>query len=250
MRPLGFILAFFILSSVFAGYLYITQERFGTGTRFILNWAQGESSYSTGPAQCWADRPKGDATYITPGSDDSGPYSPDVVQNCQECDCNLGSSIEDYDCKSDLQCKLCPTCPGGCGVYEKCDTSQGRCNSFCTCDPVKCTGTYCRGDDVYERGCSGGECVGVFVRSCSGCVNQPDGSSLEYTGCSGGSCTIVSYPCPNCRDKVTTCVYYVCDRNGENCRETGRDVGASCPSDCGYESGGQTYTCKEIQTCP
>jgi len=204
---------------VFAGYLYIVQERVGSGTRFTLNWAQGNGSIGTGPGQCYADRAPGEATFVVSSSDDSGPYVPDTVENCSACSCNnqLNGKV-DYRCLSAGTCQYCPPCPSGCGFGETCDTSAGTCNSQCVCDTATCTGSYCVGDDVYTYGCSGNSCVGSYSKTCqTGCVNVGSGS-VYYSGCSNGACDSgTSYDCPNCQNKYTNSyTQCVCvDLNGD-----------------------------------
>ncbi len=68
-----------------AGVLWISQERSGSGTKFILNWGQGCEG-GVGPAQCAPVKPK----YCPASSTGNTP----LIDNCQECGCP-----KDYECK-------------------------------------------------------------------------------------------------------------------------------------------------------
>ncbi len=237
-----FLLVLFFSFSVFAGVLklQVFENDDGVhGSKIIVSWFQGDDTLGLGPDQCGFNGiPGDDVPYVFKDSDSS--FYPNVdsdITGCNYCGgnvaCNEGldPGVEDYYCNNiDGSCNRCSgACSSNadCGTGYSCDTSLGSCNAECVCDPALCSGSVC-------------------TNTASGSVET------VYGGCSNGVCTshTVTYECPDCQNKVTVCIYYRCDVDGNNCVETSRDVGASCPSDCGYVYETYSTTCSETTACP
>ena len=140
-----------------------------------------------------------------------------------------------------------------CGTGYDCDLSSGSCNAECVCDPATCSGSECIASDQLRQytGCSGNTCEFNDYTCTVGCVNNADGTSTYYNGCSNGACdTGTSYECSDCQNKENCCVYYRCDTDGNNCVETGRDCGTTCPGNCGTVYETYTTTCEDVLVCP
>ncbi len=155
------------VSLVLGGVLWITQERSGSGTKFILNWGQGCEG-GVPPAAC---KEANSPWYCPPDSTGNTP----LVQDCTICGCGYG-----YYC--DTQSKTCKRCGNPCSPCATNWNAPNQCSSY-SCEP-------CCGDGS----CNNGETCSTCEEDCGSCPPPPkedDGDNnnkCDPNTCCGSSC--------------------------------------------------------------
>ena len=204
---------------VFGGLL--EGERIGGG--FIARWYAGVTTdyavvdrvgnsipglsplvVNEGPVSCNDNHPvdgNGRAYFVSPASDDQGPYSPDGYVDCNECDCESNPGTN-YNCRaSDGRCIACNACTdsstngnAACGSRSDGNTrcEHVTCSTFsCVCDTLACAArTTDWGSCSYSGSAQCGPVIGSQSRMVYSCSGSSCVSSFESRSCSAsaGSC--------------------------------------------------------------
>jgi hypothetical protein len=146
---------------------------------FTARWDVGCSPGSTGPHQCLSGRADNSASYCSISS--TGATS--MIQNCNECDCDTATGVNNHDCSSFtgacVQCLNTCRSTGGGGIgYNACSASRLECqrtgglcdgtySCYCNSGPGgQCTGFVCSGRRSADRTCTSATTCGTTAYSC------------------------------------------------------------------------------------